>query len=158
MIRSLSLRRRPATASSRWSAAVVADFNCEAALLLAVFLVLRAFVPLERALVEPALLERALLERALLERPLLERALLERALVDRGVLREPDERLEPDEPPEERRDPVPPDEELDLEPPLLACGTSPPLRGQRCHTDTTYSPRCDGSLRRACASVVDKGC
>jgi hypothetical protein len=76
------------------------------------------------------------LEREAPERELPERELLARVPLDRELLRELDERLEPDEPPEERRDPELPDEP-DLEPPLLACGTSPPLRGQRCTADTT---------------------
>jgi hypothetical protein len=122
------LRRRLATASTRWSAAPVAAFSCDAAP--PVLRELRARVPLER---DP--LERLLVERLLVERPLLERLLLERPLLERPVLREPDERLDPDEPPEERRDPELPD---DLEPPLLACGMSPPLREQRCHADTTF--------------------
>jgi hypothetical protein len=109
-MRSFSLRTREAICSKRWSAAPVADFSCEAA-------------PL------PARRERDAVP--------LERELLDREPLERPLLREPDARLEPDEPPDERRDPPLDDDELDLEPPLLACGTSPPLRGQRCNADTT---------------------
>jgi hypothetical protein len=89
--------------------------------------------PLERALLEREAAEREPLAPELLERVPLARVPLERE----PLLRELAERLEPDEPPDERREPELPDDELDLEPPLLACGTSPPLHGQRCNADTT---------------------
>jgi hypothetical protein len=125
------LRTRFATCSKRLSAAVVADFSCAAAPPPLLEL-------LERALVERAPPERAPPERVPLERVPLERELLARVPLERELLlRELEERLEPDEPPDERRDPELPEDEPDLEPPLLACGTSPPLRGQRCTEDTT---------------------
>jgi hypothetical protein len=134
MMRSLSLRTREATCSSRWSAAPVADFSCAAAPLA---------VRLERDCVP--------LERELLDRPLLDFALLERVPFERDPLeRELDARLEPDEPPDERRLP---DDELDLEPPLLACGTSPPLRGQRFDPDTTFRRM---SVARCRARAVER--
>src|SRR5437016_5424092 len=116
-MRSLSLRTRVAICSTRASAAPVACFTCDAPLLVLRFE--RDCVPLER----PPL------ERAPLERAVLERVPDERVPLERPLLRELDGRLEPDDPPEEPPEPVLPDGELDLEPPLLACGTSPPLRG-----------------------------
>lgn len=110
MIRSLSLRSRWATASTRASAAELALALRRRAVVLAE-LVDRP----ERALVERV--ERELLERPLVERPvLLERELvdLERELVDeRPVLLDLEVPLPLRPPPPLERDP---------EPPLLACG------------------------------------
>jgi hypothetical protein len=114
----------------------VADFSCDAAPL--AVRRERDAVPLDRALLDRALLERPLLDRPLLDRAPLERALLERDPLARDPLeRELDARLEPDEPPDVRRLD---DDELDPDPPLLACGTSPPLRGQRFESDTSFRP------------------
>src|SRR5436305_13130293 len=103
MMRSLSLRTRAATCSSRASAGPAADFNCEAAL--PVLRLLRDDAALDREPLARVPLEREPLDRDPLAPVPLERVPLERVPLERAVLRAPDERLEPlDEPPEERRD------------------------------------------------------
>jgi hypothetical protein len=112
----------------RASAAPAAALTCDAAALPLARAELRARVPVDRAAVD--------------------RVPVARVPVDR-VLRGLDDRVAPDEPPEARREPPLADVARPLaleELPLLACGTSPPLRGYRYHKDTTCSPRAPGPL------------